>query len=116
MRLQKKDVWKLLKKKRKKLKGVYISEHKGSYEQFGRKMNKDDRGKKKLFWKEVSKTNRGKVESCSRIKDRNGGLAMGEDEVRRIWEDCFEELYTIETQIVVHKSGFDGIHRITTSE
>ena len=34
-----------------------------------------------LFWKEVSKVNEGKVESCSIIKDRNGRLVLGEDEV-----------------------------------
>ena len=39
----------------------------------------------------------GKVESCCRIKDRNGRLAQGEDKVQRIWKDYFEDLYTIET-------------------
>ena len=38
-------------------------------EQFGGKMNQDVNGNRKLFWKEVSKENRRKVESCSRIKD-----------------------------------------------
>ena len=32
---------------------------------------------RKLFWKEVSKGNEGKAESCYRIKDGNGKLAMG---------------------------------------
>ena len=41
-------------------------------------------GKRKLLWKEVSNVKGGTVESCSRIKDGNGRLALGEDEVQRI--------------------------------
>ena len=82
-------------------------------EQFGRKMNEDVERNRKLFWKEVSKVNEGKVESCSRIKDGNGGLALGEDEVRRIWKDYFEDLYNIETkeQIAVCICGIDGVQK-----
>ena len=82
-------------------------------EQFGREMNADVNGNRKLFWKEVSNTKRGKVESCSRIKDGNGRLAQGEDEVRRIWKEYFEDLYNIDTQdqVTVHMCGFDRIQR-----
>ena len=45
-------------------------------EHLGRKMNQGVNGNKKLFWKEVSKANGGKVESCCRIKDGNGRLAL----------------------------------------
>ena len=41
-------------------------------DQFGRKMNQDVNGNRKLFWKEMSNTKRGRVENCSRIKDGNG--------------------------------------------
>ena len=44
--------------------------------QFGRKMDQYVDGNRNLFWKEVSEE---KVESCSRIKDGNGRLALGED-------------------------------------
>ena len=55
----------------------------------------------------------GKVESCSRIKDGNGRFAQGEDEVRKIWKEYFEDLYNIDTQeqVAVHMCGFDGIQR-----
>ena len=54
-----------------------------------------------------------KVESCSRIKDRNGKLVQGKDEVRRIWREYFEDLYNInnQEQVPVHMCGFDGIQR-----
>ena len=39
-------------------------------------MNQDVDGKRKVFWKEVSKVNGGNEESCSRIKDGNGRLAL----------------------------------------
>ena len=39
-----------------------------------------------------------KVESCSRIKDGYVRLTQGEDEVRKIWKEYFEDLYNIDTQ------------------
>ena len=51
-------------------------------EQFGWKMNEDVNENRKLFWKVRSIEKGGKVESCSRIKDGNGRLALGEDEVK----------------------------------
>ena len=49
-------------------------------------------GNKNLFWKEVSNAKGGKVESCSRVKDGNGRLNQGEDKVRKIWKEYFEDL------------------------
>ena len=54
-------------------------------EQFGGRIDKDVNRNKKLFWKGVSNAKRGKVESCSRIKDGNRRLAQGEDEARKLW-------------------------------
>ena len=53
------------------------------------------------------------MESCSRIKDGNGRLVQGEDEVRWIWKEYFEDLYNIDIheQVVLHMCGFDGIQR-----
>ena len=48
-------------------------------------MNQDVDGNKKWFCKVVSKVKGEKVESCSRIKDGNGRLALGEDEAPSIW-------------------------------
>ena len=44
-------------------------------------MNESVNGNRKLFWKEVSNAKVGKVESCNRIKDGNGRLAQGKDEM-----------------------------------
>ena len=66
--------------KRKVKKCIYQCKKKVN-KQYGRKMNKDVNGNMKLFWKEISNAKEGKVESCSRIKDRNGRLAQGENEV-----------------------------------
>ena len=64
-------------------------------EQFGRKMNEDMNGNRKLFQKEMSNAKGGKVENCSRVKDGNARLAQGENEVRKIWKEYFESLYNI---------------------
>ena len=57
--------------------------------------------------------NRGKAESCSRIKDKNMSLALGQDDVRRIWKEDLEDLYNIYTQEqnLVHMFAFDNIQR-----
>ena len=70
-------------------------------------------GNKKLFWKEVSKANGGKVKSLSKISDRNERLGLKEVYVRRIWEEYFQYLYNIDTQekVVVHTCDFDGARR-----
>ena len=80
-------------------------------EQFGRKMNQDVDGNKKFLWKKVSRVNGGKVESCSRIKDENRRLALGEDKVQRIWKYYFVDLCNIDTleQYAVHTCGLIGI-------
>ena len=44
-------------------------------------MNQDVNRNRSFFWKEVSNVKGVKVESCSRIKDGNGRLALREDEV-----------------------------------
>ena len=44
-------------------------------------MNQDMNGNRKLFWKEVSKANGGKVESCSRVRYGNGRFSLGKVEV-----------------------------------
>ena len=56
---------------------------------------------------EGGKANRGKVENSNRIKDGYGRLALEEVEVRRIWEEYFEDLRNLHT----HMCGFDRIRR-----
>ena len=62
-------------KEEKKVKRCIIQSKKKVKEQFGKKMNEDVNGNRKLFWKEMSNAKGGKVESCSRVKDGNGRLA-----------------------------------------
>ena len=53
------------------------------------------------------------MERCSRVKDGNGRVAQGEDAVKKIWKEYFEDLYNIDTQgeVAVHMCGFDGNRR-----
>ena len=107
-----KDVWKRTERRRERLKGASFSKKKVN-EQFGRKMNEDKNGNKKLFWMEGSNEKGGKVESCSRVKGRNERLTQREDDARKIWKEHFEDLYSIDTQkeVAVHICGFGGIRR-----
>ena len=107
MRLQKTDIWKSTKKDKRKVN--YNQSKKDVNGQFRRKMNQSVDGNRKLFWKEVSKVNEGKVENCSRIKDGNGRPVLEEEEVRRIWKEYFEDLCDIDTeeQVAVYICDFD---------
>ena len=77
------------KEEKRKVKTCICQNKKKVNEQFRRKNNEDVNRNRKLFWKEVSNVKGGKVVSCSRIKDGNGRLVQGEDEVRRICEGVF---------------------------
>ena len=53
------------------------------------------------------------MKSSSRTKDKKGKLAHGEDELRKIWKELFQDLYNIDTQeeVAVPMCGFDRIRR-----
>ena len=80
--------------KRKVKRCIYQSK-KEIQEQFGRKMNEDVNGNRKLFL-----ANGGKVENSNRIKDRNGWMALEEGELRRIWKEYYEDMYNIDSGAV----------------
>ena len=103
----------IYKEEKRKIKRCIYKSKKEVHEQLGRKMNKDVIGNTKLFWKEISNENGGKVENCSRIKDGNGRLVLEEIEERKIWKEYFEDLYNIDTQehAAVYMCGFDGVRR-----
>ena len=58
----------------------------------------------KSFGRDLSNAEEGKVENSSRVKNGNGRLARGEDELRRIWKENFEDLHNIGTleQVLFH--------------
>ena len=74
---------------KRKVKRCIIQSKKKVNNQFGKKMNDDVTGNRKLLWKEVSSVKGEKVESCSRVKDGNWTLAQREDEARKIWKEYF---------------------------
>ena len=86
----------VLKEEKREVKSCIYQSKKKLNEQFVRKMNEDINGNRKIFWKEMSNAKEGKVESCSKIKDGDGRLAQGEDEVQRIWKEYFEDLYKLD--------------------
>ena len=81
IKIQEKGVWNSIKKKKRKVKRCIYQTKEEVQEHFGRKMNQDVNGNRKLFWKVVSKVSLGKVENSNRIKDGNGRLALEEVEV-----------------------------------
>ena len=91
----------IYKEEKRKVKRYIYQSEKEVNEQFGRKMNQDIEGNKKLFRKEVSKVNKG----------WNWRLVLRDDKVRRIWKGYFEDLCNVDTQeqVAVYMCGFDGI-------
>ena len=66
---------KAYREEKRKVKRCIIQCKKKVNEQFGRKVNEDVNGNRKLFWKEVNNVKEGNVETCSREKDGNGRIA-----------------------------------------
>ena len=84
MRLHKTCVMEVYKEEKGKVRRFIYQSKKGVNKQFGRKMNQNIYGNRKLLLEEVSNVNGRKMESCSRIKDEKWGLAIGGDEIQRI--------------------------------
>ena len=82
----------LHKEEKRKVKRCIFQSKKEVQEQFGRKMNEDLNGNRKLFCKAVSKVNGGKGKISNKIKDGNGRLLLEETEIRRIWKEYYEDL------------------------
>ena len=101
------------KEEKRKVKRCIYHSKREVQEQSGRKMNQNMNGNRKLFWKDVSKANGGKVKNSNRIKDGNLRLVLEEAEVRRIWREYYEYLYNIDTQkqVAVHMFDFNGVRR-----
>ena len=104
---------KAYREQKRKFKGCIYQSKKQVNEQYERKMNEDVNGHRKLSWKDVRNVKRGKVESCSRIKKINWRLEQEQDEVQKIWNEYFEDLYYIDNreQFAVHMCGFEAIRR-----
>ena len=68
---------------------------------------------RKLSWKEVSKVNGRKRESCSTIKGGNRRLELVENKVPRIWKHYSEDLsnMNIQEQVEIHACGFNAVQR-----
>ena len=60
----------------------------------------------------------GKVENCTRMKDGNGRLAQGEDKVRKIWKEYFEDVYNIDIRNQLQSTcmALMEFGEVTTSE
>ena len=82
-------------------------------EQFGKKMNEDIHGNKKLFWKEVRKVGKERNGNFSNIMNRNGTLVTEESEVRGVWREYFENLHKVGSneEVIVNDQGFECLGR-----
>src|SRR5678815_1288391 len=82
-------------------------------EQFGRRMNEDIQGNRKLFWKEARKVKNENKGNLLRIMNRDGAFVTDEMDVRGVWKEHFENLHNFGSneEVIVNVSGFDGARR-----
>ena len=71
-------------------------------------MNQDVDENRNWFWKEAGKVIGGKKERCNRIKDKNTGLAVGDDGVRMLEKTILRIciIRILEKQVPVHMGDF----------
>src|SRR5678816_3272894 len=70
-------------------------------EQFGRRMNEDIQGNRKLFWKEARKVKNENKGNLLRIMNRDGAFVTHEMDVRGVWKEHFENLHNINSNEAV---------------
>src|SRR5678815_774823 len=102
MKFQKKDVWNYIRRKKEEVN-----------EKFGRRMNGDLQGNRKLFWKEARKVKNENKGNLLRIMNTDGAFVTDEMDVRGVWEEHFENLHNIGSneEVIVNVCGFDGARR-----
>jgi hypothetical protein len=101
------------KEERRKTKKCINKRKKEVNEQFGRKMNGDVQGNRKLFWKEVKKIKKDNKVNLQKIMDRNGTFVTDDLDVRRVWREHFESLHNVggSDEVIVNVCGFKGFKR-----
>ncbi len=62
-------------------------------EEFGRKLNENFSENKKLFWKEVRRVRGGERGGGVRMRGEDGELVRGENNLKGLWKDYFEQLF-----------------------
>jgi exonuclease III len=63
-----------------------------SWENFGVALESNFREAPKVFWQTIRRLRTGKVASIKSVKDRNGAILTGEEEILQRWREYFEEL------------------------
>ena len=96
-----------------RVKRLIKKKKKEANESFGKKMNEDAIGNRKLFWKEVKKARNSERNSCVSVKDGSGRALSGEEEVKKRWKEYFEQLYNVDigARAKVNLFGFEGVSR-----
>ena len=62
----------------------------------------------KLLLKEDIKVNGGKVENSSRIADGSGRLPVGENNMQKPWNEYFEDLCNVDTELLFSRGSEDA--------
>lgn len=86
------DNYEQYKKERKAVKDLVMSLKKKKWREFGEKMETDYKTNQKLFYRVLKTQRNGKQKENTTIKDRNGGLLKGDNEVMERWREYFREL------------------------
>ena len=79
-------------------------------EDFGRKLSEDFNVNKKLFWREVKRERGGSETRSVRVKNEDGSLVGGREEVTGVWKRHFERLMSERTvgEAVVTSMGMEA--------
>ena len=79
-------------------------------EDFGRKLSEDFNVNKKLFWREVKRERGGSETRSVRVKNEDGSLVGGKEEVTGVWKRHFERLMSERTvgEAVVTSMGMEA--------
>ena len=85
----------LYKEERKSVKLKVKREKRKADERWGRKVSEKYETNKKLFWKELKDVRKNSDSEVVRVKDENGNVVGGEQEVKERWKRYFDSLLNV---------------------
>ena len=74
--------------------------------QWGRRISDNFRENKKMFWKEVNEARKANEIISESVKDKNGRVVSGKEDVRNRWKEYFGELLNVEDDRVAELTIF----------
>ena len=92
------DAYEVYKEKRREVKNLVKRAKRQADERWGVRVSEKFSESKKVFWKEIKRLRKNESSVEERVKDVNGSILVGANEVKMRWMEYFEDLLNVEDE------------------